>query len=58
MLIIGGTFPASDSCDSANVWGTHNVDMGKVSGNKWEVYSPNLTTYNVPPEVISVVGGS
>lgn len=58
MLVIGGTFPASDACDSANVWGTHNVDMGQVSGNKWEVYMPNLTTYQVPPAVVSVVGGS
>ncbi|KAE8448886.1 hypothetical protein EG329_008682 [Mollisiaceae sp. DMI_Dod_QoI] len=58
MLVIGGTFPASDQCDSSNVWGTHNVDMGKVSGNMWEIFKPNLTTYNVPPEIISVVGGS
>ncbi len=58
MLVIGGTFTAGDQCDSANVWGTHNVDMGKVSGNMWEIFKPNLTTYNVPPEIISVVGGS
>lgn len=58
MLVIGGTFPVSDQCDAPNVWGTHNVDMGKVSGNMWEIFTPNLTTYHVPPEVISVVGGS
>lgn len=59
MLIIGGTFPLSTDCDSPLQWGTHNVDLGKVSGSQWQVYWPNNeTTYVVPPEVIAVVGGS
>lgn len=58
MLVIGGTFPLSDACDSPQTWGVHNVDMGKVSGKQWNDYEVNLTTYTVPPEVIAVVGGS
>ncbi|RDL37967.1 uncharacterized protein BP5553_05400 [Venustampulla echinocandica] len=58
MLVIGGTFPLSSDCDSPGTWGVHNADLGKVSGSAWNVYMPNITTYQVPPEVISVVGGS
>ena len=58
MLIIGGTFPLNDECDSPVTWGTHNLDLGKVSGKMWNDYSLNITSYVVPPEVISVVGGS
>lgn len=60
MLIIGGTFPASDACDAPDVWGTHNLDLGKNNPEraKWNLFNPNLTTYSVPSEIISVVGGS
>ncbi|PBP16800.1 cell wall anchored protein [Diplocarpon rosae] len=58
MLIIGGTFPLSDTCDSPPTWGTHNVDLGEISGHMWNIYMPNITSYSVPPEVIAVVGGS
>ncbi|KAL2073942.1 hypothetical protein VTL71DRAFT_11268 [Oculimacula yallundae] len=58
MLIIGGTFPLNDDCDSQTVWGTHVLDLGKQSGKMWNDYSLNITSYVVPPEIISVVGGS
>lgn len=58
MLVIGGTFPVSDACDSPATWGTHNMDLGKVSGKTWNDYQVNITSYVVPPEVIAVVGGS
>ena len=60
MLIIGGTFPATDACDAPDVWGTHNLDLGKNNPKqaKWNLFNPNLTTYNVPSEIVSVVGGS
>lgn len=60
MLIIGGTFPATDACDAPDVVGTHNLDLGKNNPEqvKWNLFNPNLTTYNVPSEIISVVGGS
>ncbi|ERF76451.1 hypothetical protein EPUS_07331 [Endocarpon pusillum Z07020] len=60
MLIIGGTFPATDACDAPDVVGTHNLDLGKNNPDqaKWNLFNPNLTTYNVPSEIISVVGGS
>lgn len=58
MLVTGGTFPLSDACDSQTTWGMHVLDMGKVSGKQWNTYNVNLTDYTVPPEVISVIGGS
>lgn len=58
MLVVGGTFSLSNKCDSPTTWGTHNVDLGKVSGRQWNDYKANLTSYVVPPEVIAVVGGS
>jgi hypothetical protein len=60
MLIIGGTFPQSDQCDAPNVWGTHSLDLGKQNpgGNKWYPYRNNLTSYVVPDEITSIVGGN
>ena len=58
MFVIGGTFPITDACDSKETWGTHNMDLGKQSGSVWRPFDLNITSYVVPPEVISVVGGS
>ncbi|GKT83936.1 cell wall anchored protein [Colletotrichum tofieldiae] len=60
MIVIGGQFPLTQDCDSEGAWGTHNIDLGKQnpSKNVWEAYKPNKTTYVVPEEVITVVGGS
>ncbi|KAI3401857.1 hypothetical protein diail_6416 [Diaporthe ilicicola] len=60
MLVIGGTFPLSEDCDAAPQWGTHNLVLGQQAdpdANPWQLFSPNLTTYAVPDEIISVVGG-
>ena len=60
MLIIGGTFPTSDMCDAPDVFGTHNLDLGKQNpkGAEWNLFNPNLTSYKVPSEIINVVGGA
>jgi hypothetical protein len=58
MLIVGGTFPLSDDCDSPTTWGTHNLDLGKQSGKMWNDYRLDIKSYVVPSEIISVVGGS
>lgn len=59
MLIIGGTFPLSDTCDAPVQWGTHNLDLGLQNAAKapWQLFSPNLTSYVVPDPIINVVGG-
>ncbi|KAG8165730.1 hypothetical protein KVR01_004282 [Diaporthe batatas] len=60
MLVIGGTFPLSDDCDAAPQRGTHNLVLGQQAdpgANPWQLYAPDLTTYAVPDEIISVVGG-
>lgn len=60
MLIIGGTFPLDDTCDSPNVWGTHNLNLGENGPNRatWDKFYPNITTYDVPDAVVAKVGGS
>lgn len=59
MLIIGGTFPLSSTCDVPAQLGTHNLDLGQQNPEKawWQLFRPNLTTYAVPDAVVGVVGG-
>jgi hypothetical protein len=59
MFIIGGTFPLTDACDSPEVWGTHSLDLGKQNPDNamWYDYRPNITSYVVPEEIISEIGG-
>ncbi|KAF2100652.1 hypothetical protein NA57DRAFT_36448, partial [Rhizodiscina lignyota] len=59
MLIIGGTFPLTDTCDSPTVWGTHNLNLGENGPNKamWDVFMPNITEYVVPQAIIAKIGG-
>lgn len=54
MIVIGGTFPTNDNCDSPPTWGTHNLDLGQG----WQPYAPNITSYSVPDVVVSAIGGS
>jgi hypothetical protein len=59
MLVIGGWFPASNNCDSPEVQGQHNMNLG-YNGEKqalWDKYDPALSTYFVPTPVISAIGG-
>ncbi|PYI08655.1 hypothetical protein BO78DRAFT_297857, partial [Aspergillus sclerotiicarbonarius CBS 121057] len=60
MIIMGGTFPNSTACDVPQNYGMHNVDLGEQNAEhkKWLRFRPNITTYEVPAEIISVVGGS
>lgn len=59
MLIIGGSFPLSSTCDVPAQFGTHNLDLGQQNPEKawWQLFRPNLTTYAVPDAVVGVVGG-
>lgn len=58
MIIMGGTFPLTTSCDSPNSYGMHNLDLGKQGVEpEWAVFQPNITTYEVPAEIVSAVGG-
>ncbi|PWY73122.1 hypothetical protein BO94DRAFT_627641 [Aspergillus sclerotioniger CBS 115572] len=59
MIVMGGTFPNSTACDVPQNYGMHNMDLGKQNSEqkKWIRFRPNVTTYVVPSEVISVVGG-
>jgi hypothetical protein len=59
MLVIGGTFPNDEACDVPNLYGIHNLNLGSngPGKSKWDVFSPNITTYQVPPEIIANIGG-
>ncbi|KAJ4304371.1 hypothetical protein N0V88_001984 [Collariella sp. IMI 366227] len=60
LIIIGGTFPTTEDCDSPEQFGLHNADMGQQNQEKalWQIYTPNLTKYAVPDAIISAIGGS
>ncbi|KAM0286226.1 hypothetical protein ACHAQH_000953 [Verticillium albo-atrum] len=59
MLIIGGSFPTTSDCDSEDQWGTHNADLGRQNKNSspWELFVPNKTSYAVPTDIVSAIGG-
>ncbi|OCK83649.1 hypothetical protein K432DRAFT_174012 [Lepidopterella palustris CBS 459.81] len=59
MLVIGGYFAENQNCDSPDVWGTHNMNLGEDGPENalWDKYYPNITKYLVPTPVISAVGG-
>lgn len=60
MMVIGGTFPLGDSCDAPDVWGMHNLDLGRQNSDNatWYRYQQNVTSYVVPPDIIQKIGGS
>ncbi|KAI5779290.1 hypothetical protein EDC01DRAFT_311134 [Geopyxis carbonaria] len=61
LLVIGGQFPADpdvNACDVANDVGVHNIVLSKdPDGEFWGLYNPNLTSYRVPSEITSIIGG-
>lgn len=59
MIIQGGYFPLTTDCDSPDQWGVHNLDMGKDNNDSsvWALYDPSKTTYEVPTDIISIIGG-
>src|ERR1700760_3931517 len=59
MLVIGGIFPGDQDCDAPNQYGTHNLNLGAngPANSKWDLFFPNITTYQVPPDIIAKIGG-
>jgi hypothetical protein len=59
MLVMGGTFPNSTTCDAPNVYGFHNLDLAKnnPSQAKWALFNNSKQGYSVPSEILSIVGG-
>ena len=57
---MGGTFPNSTGCDDPTHFGFHSLDLGKQNPQNamWYIFRSNITTYQVPSEIISVVGGA
>lgn len=61
MIIMGGTFPnaSSTQCDAQVNYGMHNLNLGKQNEEDamWYYFLPNVTSYQVPPEITKAVGG-
>jgi hypothetical protein len=61
MIVIGGTYSNDTTymCDADIVWGTHNMNLGEENPDKamWAAYTPTLTTYTVPDDILTAVGG-
>jgi hypothetical protein len=61
MIIIGGQYANTsyDSCDVPNIQGQHNMNLGMQDPDEvvWYQLLPNVTSYAVPPNVTSVIGG-
>ncbi|OGM47258.1 hypothetical protein ABOM_003932 [Aspergillus bombycis] len=60
MLVMGGTQPNSTDCDVPPIYGMHNMYLGKQNPEDamWAMFRSNLTSYEVPSEIISTIGGS
>jgi hypothetical protein len=60
MIVIGGTFPQKPTfCDVSDTQGSHYLDLGRTNNltSQWYGYRKNLTTYSVPKDVYSKIGG-
>ncbi|KAK3334200.1 hypothetical protein B0T19DRAFT_354427 [Cercophora scortea] len=62
MLVIGGTYSNDTTymCDADNVWGEHNMNLGEQNKETaiWGSFIPTLTTYAVPTDILTAVGGA
>ena len=61
MIIMGGYFPNSSNieCDTPTIWAQHNLNLGAndALNVEWYQYLPNLTSYQVPPNITAAIGG-
>ncbi|KAK3400812.1 hypothetical protein B0T20DRAFT_494902 [Sordaria brevicollis] len=61
MLVIGGrAMNDTSSCDADVVMGQHNMVLGKDNPESaiWARFQPDLTTYTLPTDIVTVVGGA
>ncbi|RGP76880.1 hypothetical protein FLONG3_4963 [Fusarium longipes] len=62
MLVIGGSYAnASEKiCDVPPIQGVHNMNLGKQNEEDaiWARYQDDLTTYEVPIDIRTAIGGS
>jgi len=59
MIVIGGYFPNNTICDNPPTYGMHGLSFGKENSKnaKWAAPNLNLTTYRVPDEIATTIGG-
>ncbi|KAF7590916.1 hypothetical protein BBP40_002222 [Aspergillus hancockii] len=61
MIVMGGyTIKNVTECDSADIYSMHNMYLGKQNPERteWALFRSNVTEYNVPSEIISIIGGT
>jgi hypothetical protein len=61
MIVQGGTFPnTSTGCDVTSVYGFHNLDLTEnnaANNSQWVAFNNTKKGYEVPPELVSIIGG-
>jgi hypothetical protein len=62
MLVIGGSYAnaTEKTCDVPSIQGAHNMNLGKQNKEDaiWARYQDDLTTYKVPIDIRTAIGGS
>lgn len=60
MIVMGGTYPSSDVCDSPNSFAQHNVDLGELNDSKapWYIFRNDNPPYRVPSALTKIIGGT
>jgi len=60
MIVMGGTFPKTDRCDSPPSQSQHSVDMGSIliPGKLWNKFNLDNPPYRVPDVLVNVIGGT
>ena len=59
MIVMGGSYPNTTTCDVQNIQAQHNLDLGQQNsdGAMWHAFEPNITSYKIPTGVIAAIGG-
>jgi hypothetical protein len=60
MIIVGGTFPNSTSCDVSVVYGQHSADLGQNNPDdaSFNVFRQNDPPYLIPSSITQLIGGT
>ena len=59
MIIMGGSFPNSTSCDEPLIYGQHNMNLGQNNPHTafWNRFELNFPPYTIPSSIVNVIGG-
>ncbi|KAF2463097.1 uncharacterized protein BDR25DRAFT_246528 [Lindgomyces ingoldianus] len=60
MIVMGGSFPQTQFCDSPALYAQHNVDLGEINADKdiWYLFNQDNPPYRLPIALTKVIGGT